>query len=186
MTDPTDRPTRTLLTERVGFLLSQLGFHAAARFTERLAPLGLQPRHFGLLTHLAAGDGQTQQQLADTMGIHRNVMVGLVDDLEDRGLVRRQRHHTDRRAHAIHLTDAARDLLAQAQHAADEHDAGLLAALGETDRALLTTLLQRIAAHTGLTPGVHPDLRRRPTVRNGKHRPPSVQPLDGSVAASKP
>jgi len=159
VTDSTDPVAGTPLTARAGFLISQLGFYAAGRFTERLAPLGLQPRHFGLLTHLAAGEGQTQQQLADKMGIHRNVMVGLVDDLERRGLVHRSRHPADRRAYALHLTGAARDALAQAQHAADEHDAELLAALADPDRARLIELLQHLAAHTGLTPAVHPDLR---------------------------
>lgn len=159
MTNKADRATRTQLTERAGFLISQLGFHAAGRFTERLSPLGLQPRHFGLLTQVSAGDGQTQQQLADRMGIHRNVMVGLIDDLEDRGLVQRRRHPADRRAHAVHLTDAARDLLVQAQQVADEHDTELLAALDESDQAQFITLLQRIAAHTELTSGVHPGLR---------------------------
>ncbi|MGB8381002.1 MAG: MarR family transcriptional regulator [Dermatophilaceae bacterium] len=158
MTD-TDPVAGTPLTARAGFLISQLGFCAGARFTERLAPLGLQPRHFGLLTHLAVGEGQTQQQLADKMGIHRNVMVGLADDLERRGLVHRDRHPDDRRAYALYLTDAARDVLTQAQRAADDHDTELLAALVEPDRARLIELLQRIAAHTGLTPGVHPDLR---------------------------
>jgi DNA-binding MarR family transcriptional regulator len=158
MSDPAHPQASTPLTARAGFLISQLGFYAAARFTERLAPLGLQPRHFGLLSHLAASDGQTQQRLADTMGVHRNVMVGLVDDLEARGLVQRRRHPTDRRAYAVHLTDAARNLLVQAEHAADEHDAELLAALDEPDRARLLTLLQRLSAHTELAPGVHPTL----------------------------
>jgi len=161
MTDATVSPTPTPLGERPSFLLAQLGLHAAARFAERLAPLGLHPRHFGLVTHLAGGDGQTQQQLADTMGIHRNVMVGLLDDLEDRGLVQRRRHPADRRAHALHLTEAARDLLAQAQHAADEYDAELLAALDETDQARLITLLQRVTAHARLPVGVHPNLGQR-------------------------
>ena len=161
-TDPAGAPAATPLSERPSFLLSQIGHHAAARFAERLAPLGLQNRHFGLLSHLAAADGQTQQQLADTLGIHRNVMVGLVDDLEDRGLVQRRRHPADRRAYALHLTPAARGLLGQAQHAADEHDAELLAGLDATDRARLTTLLQHIAGHARLSPGVHPTLRQQP------------------------
>jgi DNA-binding MarR family transcriptional regulator len=161
-TDPAGAPAATPLSERPSFLLSQIGHHAAARFAERLAPLGLQNRHFGLLSHLAAADGQTQQQLADTMGIHRNVMVGLVDDLEDRGLVQRRRHPADRRAHALHLTPAARGLLGQAQHAADEHDAEILAGLDDTDQARLLTLLQHIAGHAGLLPGVHPTLRQNP------------------------
>lgn len=148
----------TPLSNRPGFLLSQIGHHAAARFAERLAPLRLQNRHFGLLTHLSLGDGRTQQQLADTMRIHRNVMVGLVDDLEQRGLVQRRRHPGDRRAYALHLTPAARDLLGQAQRAADEHDAALLAGLDDTDRATLIALLQRVADHAGLLAGVHPTL----------------------------
>jgi len=158
MTETAHPQASTPLTERVGFLISQLGFYAAARFAERLAPLGLQPRHFGMLTHLADNDGQSQQRLADTMGVHRNVMVGLVDDLEARGLVQRRRHPTDRRAHAVHLTRAARNVLVQAQHAADEHDAELLAALDEPGRATLITLLQRLSAHTELAPSVHPTL----------------------------
>jgi DNA-binding MarR family transcriptional regulator len=155
-TDPADPSAPAPLTERPVFLLSQLGSYAAARFGERLALLGLHPRHFGLLSHLAAGDGQTQQQLADAIGIHRNLMVGLVDDLEDRGLVERRRHPIDRRAHALHLTPAARDLLDQARHAADEQDAELLAGLEDADQARLITLLQRVAANAGVPVRVLP------------------------------
>jgi len=148
------------LSHQGGFLLSQLGSHSAERFAERLRPLGIGPRHYGLLSHLAAADGQSQQQLADAMGIHRNQMVGLIDDLEGRGLVERRRYQSDRRAHAIHLTPAARDLLAKAQQAAGEHEAELLAALDEPERRQLIALLGRIAEHAGLPPGVHPGLRR--------------------------
>ncbi|MBV9143244.1 MAG: MarR family transcriptional regulator [Pseudonocardiales bacterium] len=156
----TTSPLSTPLADRVSFLISQLGFHAAACFTERLRPLGLHPRHFGLLSHLSVADGQTQQRLATAMAIHRNVMVGLVDDLEDRGLVQRRRHPSDRRAHAVHLTAAARDLLIQAQRAADEHEAELLAGLDEPDRRQLVSLLQHLAQHAGLAPGVHPGLHQ--------------------------
>jgi DNA-binding MarR family transcriptional regulator len=152
----------TALTERAGFLLSALGFYAADRFAQRLAPLGLAPRHFGLLSHLAQADGQRQQQLAEAMGIHRNAMVGLLDDLEARELVERHRHPADRRAHAVHLTAAARKLLPQASQAADNHDAELLASLDEAERHQLISLLQTLAGHARLVPGVHPGLRESP------------------------
>jgi DNA-binding MarR family transcriptional regulator len=158
MTNTTAHSSGRPLTDRAAFLISQLGYHSAARFAERLRPLGLHPRHFGLLSHLAAADGQTQQQLADTLAIHRNAMVGLVDDLEQRGLVARHRHPDDRRAHAVHLTTTARELLAQAQPVADEHDAQLLAGLDEPDQRQLVSLLKRLAHHAGLAPGVHPGL----------------------------
>ena len=167
MTDPVALPTATPLRERPSFLLSQIGHHAAARFSQRLAPLGLQNRHFGLLTHLAASEGQTQQQIADKLGVHRNVMVGYCDELEDRGLVQRRRHPGDRRAYALHLTPAARDLLGQAQHLADEHDADLLIGLNEADQVRLLALLQHIASHAGLPADVHPTLRRETPLTSG-------------------
>src|SRR5699024_1520625 len=39
------------------FLLSQVGAHAAARFAERLEPLGLKPAHSGVLRVVALSDG---------------------------------------------------------------------------------------------------------------------------------
>lgn len=158
MSETTRVPGGKPLTERAGFLLSQLGFYSADRFAQRLAPLGLHPRNFGLLTHLLQADGQTQQQLAEKIGVHRNVMVGLIDGLEARGLVERRRHPVDRRAHAVHLTATARSVLAQGEQAADEHDAELLAPLNEDDREQLIALLQRLAADTGLQPQTHPGL----------------------------
>ncbi|MEU7820316.1 MarR family transcriptional regulator [Catellatospora sp. NPDC049133] len=158
MPAPSNRP----LNERTNFLLSQLGFHTAMRFTERLAALDIQPSHFGLLMHLAQGEGRSQQQLAEVLGIHRKVMVGLLDDLEQRGLAERRRHPADRRAHAIYLTDAARTLLPQARAIADAEEEDLLTGLDGDERRQLLTLLQRLADHSGNPRGVHPGLRRNP------------------------
>jgi hypothetical protein len=51
-------------TDRLSFLLVQLGLHGARRFGERLAPLGLEQRHAGMLIRLAANQGQSQQAIA--------------------------------------------------------------------------------------------------------------------------
>ncbi|WP_155373721.1 MarR family winged helix-turn-helix transcriptional regulator [Catellatospora vulcania] len=155
MPEPSNRP----LGERTNFLLSQLGFHTASRFTERLVGLGIQPNHFGLLMHLAQGEGRTQQQLAEALGIHRKVMVGLLDDLEQRGLAERRRHPADRRAHAIHLTEAARTLLPEAVAVADAEEEELLTGLDGDERRQLLALLQRVAEHSGHPRGVHPGMR---------------------------
>jgi DNA-binding MarR family transcriptional regulator len=180
----TTSPLSTPLADRVAFLVSQLGSHAAARFAERLRPLGLHPRHFGLLNQLAAADGQTQQRLATAMAIHRNVMVRLVDDLEDRGLVQRRRHPSDRRAHAVHLTAAARDLLLQAQRAVDEQEAELLAGLDEAERRQLVSLLQHLAQHAGLAPSVHPGLHQSGALPpRGFSAEKSVAAISSEVAA---
>ena len=171
---PPDRPSAPAgpargLSRRAGFLLVQLGAHRHRRFAERLAPFGLQPRHFGMLSHLAGGEGRSQQALSVALAIHRSAVVALVDDLEHRGLAERRRDPADRRAYTLYLTPAGRKLLAELEAAADDDEAELLSALDGSERAHLIALLQRVAESQGLAPGVHPSLGARP---GDAHPPP--------------
>jgi DNA-binding MarR family transcriptional regulator len=156
------------LDERGVFLLSQIGHHVAERMASSLMPLGLQPAHFGVLSHLEADDGLSQQRLAEKLGVHRNSMVSLVDDLEAHELVRRTRHPEDRRAYAVRLTDRARTVLREAQASADSLEDGVLAPLSEPERRRLIGMLHRVAAHAELLPGVHPGLQRRAPGRGAR------------------
>jgi DNA-binding MarR family transcriptional regulator len=146
------------LSQRVGFLLVQLGADAHRRFAERLARLGLHPRHYGMLSHLAASEGQSQQALSIALGIHRSAVVALVDDLEQHGLAERRRDPVDRRAYTLYLTSHGRDVLADLERIAEERDAELLTALNASERSGFISLLQRVAESQGLTAGVHPNL----------------------------
>src|SRR4051795_11655903 len=123
------------LSRRAGFLLVQLGAHAHRRFAERLTRLDLHPRHFGMLSHLAASEGQSQQALSIALGIHRSAVVALVDDLEHRGLAERRRDPKDRRAHTLYLTPSGRTVLADLERMAEERDAELLTALNASERS---------------------------------------------------
>ena len=149
------------LSRRAGFLLVQLGSNEHRRFAERLAPLDLHPRHFGMLSHLAAAEGQSQQALSRALGIHRSAVVALVDDLEQRGLAERRRDPNDRRAYTLYLTSPGRALLADLESRAEEREAELLAALDASERSQLISLLQRVAESQGLAAGVHPNLEPR-------------------------
>jgi len=148
-------PARNL-RERPSFLLSQLGFHSDKRFNELLEPIGINARQFGLLRILAHATWQSQQQLSEALRIHRNVMVGMVDELDRRRLVERRRDPADRRAHAVHLTDTARQILPRGESILDACDDELLGSLDAVERKTLVTLLQRVADDAGLIPGVHP------------------------------
>ncbi|AYF79538.1 MarR family transcriptional regulator [Nocardia yunnanensis] len=150
--------------DSAAFLLGQLGSHAAYRFGQLLEPLGINPPQYGTLRMLEANDGRTQQQLCEVLGIHRNVMVTLIDALEKRGLVERRRHPVDRRAHAVHLLPAGRETIARAAELADGLNAELLAPLEPADRPHMLAMLQRISVGNGLTPGVHPGLTVEPGV----------------------
>jgi DNA-binding MarR family transcriptional regulator len=144
----------------VAFLLAQLGAHAAAAFAERIGPLELTPPQAGVLRRLGQAPGQSQRGLADALGMHAPRLVALIDELEDRGLVARDRDPGDRRNYAISLTDEGRRVLAELARVARAHELAMTAALDRDERAQLLELLQRIADEQNLTPGVHPGFRR--------------------------
>jgi DNA-binding MarR family transcriptional regulator len=148
----------TELDERIPFLLAQLGAHVSSDFQHRLAPIGADPRTYAVLLALASADGQSQRQLSERLGIHRNAMVTVIDNLEQRGLAKRLTHPEDRRAVAVTLTAKARRLLPALHDQGRDLEDEIAAPLSSKERATLRRLLQRVAAGAGLIPGVHPQL----------------------------
>lgn len=142
------------------FLLAQVGAQAAARFAELLAPLHLSPPHAGILRVLSKAAGLSQQGLASILNMHPSRLVGLVDELETSGFVKRQEGVDDRRAYALHLTDEGQAILGEIGRIAKEHQDSLLAPLSKEEREQLVDILQRIADDQGLSPGVHPGFSR--------------------------
>lgn len=116
---------------------------------EALAPLGLRPKHYGVLRVLAAvgpDEALSQQALGARLGIDRTTVVAVIDDLEGLGLAVRRVDPDDRRAHRIELTKPGRATLARADASVAAADDALLAPLARDERRQLHALLRRIAA----------------------------------------
>jgi DNA-binding MarR family transcriptional regulator len=147
------------------FLLVQLGMEAARQFSAQLAPLGVEPRHAGMLLRLAANEGKAQQAVGELIGLNPTQMVFLVDELEGRGFVERRRNPEDRRSYALYLTPAGRDMLSKVHEAGRVHQARLGASLNESEQEQLAQLLRRIAIDQGITgeglPGIRPGRQAR-------------------------
>jgi DNA-binding MarR family transcriptional regulator len=152
------------------FLIAQLGAHAAQRFAERIAELELAPPQAGMLRIIATTPGQSQQAIANQLGTPPSRLVGLVDGLEERGLIERRRNPDDRRHHALYLTDAGVRFMGRMAAVAGAHDDAICAGLDAAEREQLLGLLRRMAVEQGLTPLVHPGYRTLPnaTSKNGK------------------
>ena len=141
----------------VGFLLSQLGWNQARLFQETVEPFGLDdPREFVVLRALAASDGASQKEVCVSLGITPSRMVALMDALEDKGLVERGQNARDRRARAVHITDAGRETLGRAIDALTKAERWLCEPLQAQERDALLGLLTRIADHVGLARDFHP------------------------------
>jgi DNA-binding MarR family transcriptional regulator len=131
-----------------GYLLARLGESSRRRFHEALAPEGLHPRHFGVMTMVAAHPGMTQQQLHEQTAIDASSMVAVVDELEAKGLAERRPYPGDRRARTIFLTPLGEQTLERVRALAGELQGELLGTLSAHERETLIALLRKLAGST--------------------------------------
>jgi DNA-binding MarR family transcriptional regulator len=147
-TEPTSRPAPGQEPGRdysLGPLLRLAAQRAASTFTA-LSPLDIDGRHFGVLLNLARRGPLSQRQLTAHTGSDKSTMVRTVDDLEAKGLAIRRPAAGDRRAYAVELTDAGRDLFVRAEQVAHTVNDLLLAHLEPGERDQLRHLLRRFLA----------------------------------------
>jgi DNA-binding MarR family transcriptional regulator len=133
------------LTKHTAFLLARMGHVTAKQFGLRLEELGLTTRMWGALNVLDAEGAITQQKLGKCTGIDPSSMVSTIDDLEAAGLVERRQHPSDRRAHALHITDDGRATLKRGREQARLAQEDLFAPLTGKEREHLHELLYRLA-----------------------------------------
>jgi DNA-binding MarR family transcriptional regulator len=145
----------------LGLLLSQLGTHAALSFGRKIAGFGISPPHLGMLRWIHANEGKNQRELASHLGVVPSRLVVLLDELESKGLVARERSLEDRRSQQLLLTRKGTRLLEKVERIATAHDADLGSSLTAQERETLIELCAKLAAHRGLTPDGHPGYGRR-------------------------
>lgn len=158
MDDQRSTPGDRRIVPGAAFLLSQLGAHVSRLWGQRMAALGLDPRHAALLRLVAAREGKSQQALGEQLRLPPSRMVSLVDGLEEQGLLERRPDPNDRRVRALYLTNAGRRTLEKVMRVSADFEAQLCANLKAAEREQLIALLNRLVTGQGLAPGVHPGL----------------------------
>ena len=127
------------------FLLKRLGYAAKEGSMKAYEGTGLRPYHHAILLVLDEGSAETQGSIADALGYDRGQLVGLLDELEEQGLIERRRDPDDRRRHVVRLTSDGKRTLKRLRALSKEIDSEFLAPLSDKERASLHALLLRLA-----------------------------------------
>jgi DNA-binding MarR family transcriptional regulator len=102
------------VSERPALLLVKLADDVMARAEDPLAALGLSGRQYTVLAILSSDAPPSQLELAGMCGLLPAQIVAVIDELERRGFVARQRSESDRRRSVVSLTEAGLEILERA------------------------------------------------------------------------
>lgn len=105
---------------------------------------GLALVHFAVLSALDDFGALSQQHLADSLDLDKSHLVGGIDHLENRELVRRTQDPTDRRRNRVALTPAGKTLVDELKPVGRQSQRGFLNALSLAEQELLVSLLRRV------------------------------------------
>ncbi|MDB6148691.1 MAG: MarR family transcriptional regulator [Chthoniobacter sp.] len=106
--------------KRLPVLLRRAWFALNQAFRQRIAHLDITPDQFSILRWLSEGDpqGLTQRAITDLMASDPNTITSTLSRMEAAGLIARQPHELDRRAHRVTLNPAGRRAFEKARKVA--------------------------------------------------------------------
>ncbi|WP_344065830.1 MarR family winged helix-turn-helix transcriptional regulator [Microbacterium pumilum] len=143
-----ERMRNSPLAEDLSFLLARANALALAAGNLALAGHGLRVRSYSVLALVVDEIRPSQRDLAAFLRLDPSQVVALVDDLQERGLVRREANPADRRTNVVVATTEGRELFGAAQRDTRAAERELHAHVAPAQRAALSELLELIAFPT--------------------------------------
>ncbi|MCM3557095.1 MarR family winged helix-turn-helix transcriptional regulator [Brevibacillus borstelensis] len=127
-----------------GFLLGKAYQKVFQLEKARLSEYGVTPVQFVLLHVLWEKDGQKGVELGSRLRLDGATITGLLDRLEQMGLIERRPSPTDRRTNLIYLTSRGRQLEKPLNEISDEVNREAMSIFREEELAMLKSMLTRL------------------------------------------
>jgi DNA-binding MarR family transcriptional regulator len=131
--------------------LNRIMHTVGRRLSGHLQDYDLTLAQFGVLAQLQAVPDISQQMLADWLFVTKGNMVGLLNRLEDRGLVERRPDPEDGRTHVVSLTKQGAALAARVVPEHEELVAECMGVIAPEDQRTLHQLLRTLDRALGPT-----------------------------------
>lgn len=128
----------------VGFLLHDVARLMRKRFEQRARNLDLTRSQWQVLAKLSVNEGIHQKGLADLLEIESITLVRLLDKMQERGLIERRRHPSDRRLSLLFLTPVAHPLLEIMRGLGEQTRNEAMADFSDAEREQLMQMLTRM------------------------------------------
>ncbi|MFG1977254.1 MarR family winged helix-turn-helix transcriptional regulator [Nonomuraea fuscirosea] len=146
---PPDSETKTpeRLRRRAGRLLSGVSAQSDRLTNDGLARVDARKWHYAVLASLQEFGPGSQATLSRRTGIYRSDMVGVLNELTERGFVERTLDPDDRRRNVITITAQGRRQLRRLDKILDDLQDELLAPLSPAERDQFVGLLTRLLDH---------------------------------------
>jgi DNA-binding MarR family transcriptional regulator len=145
-----------------GFLLARLGLAFKAKALAQIEHEGFEGHHYSVLAILAEGARETQSTIAEALDVDPSRLVALLDSLEERGLIERQRDPQDRRRHVVSITADGKRQLQRLRSIARQVEDEFLAPLTAEQRETFHSLLLQLACAHDPRCGFAPNVSSKP------------------------
>jgi DNA-binding MarR family transcriptional regulator len=132
-----------LMSNSLGPRLRLLRNALAARSVAVSEPFGLPHGSLTVLILIRGNPGWSQTELAQWSGITSPALVGVIDELERRGLVKRERSEQDRRRNKVVLTEKGNRTIETLFKEVNKIEQPIREELGEKDTRQLLNLVDR-------------------------------------------
>jgi DNA-binding MarR family transcriptional regulator len=133
------------LAESTAYLLVSLGVSCKARVQARVDDAGFEIYDYSVLALLGEGARTTQAAIADILLLDPSRLVALLDSLEERGMIARQRDPQDRRRHVVSITPEGAEQLVRMRRVVAAIEDEFFSPLSDVERATLHELLVKLA-----------------------------------------
>ncbi len=134
--------------QSLGLAFGLIGTLNRQLYAKAIEPLGISDQQLFILATLANLGPQVQAHLSEPLNIDKATMVGLISDLETKGLVQRQPHPTDRRAVLVTLTEAGQRKMQEGFEISEVYTRKYFKGVSVQDQTVLNTILRQLAQNT--------------------------------------
>lgn len=131
-------------SRQLEFLLAEVVRLQLRVYNGRFRATGLNQSQVAALIHLDRVEELSQTDLAQRLGMQKAAAGTLIDGLEGKGLVERERSRDDRRLQLVSITEAGRRLVGEVDRMGEALGTALRQGISREERTQLVSILQRL------------------------------------------